>query len=107
MPWACIRGKPHNFIQQEFLEGEGRAGIKEPEFYDVDTLRKMVNLFFDHQEDVIPYDRGLIFLPCGTGSDLYYATKKGKGKGRDSKRVIFNIQIILTNFGKLTQNAQP
>jgi hypothetical protein len=98
MPWHRIRDKPQNFIQAEYLE---EPGIKEPEQYDTETLRSMVGLFFDHQEGTISYDEGLIFLPCGTGSELHYATKKGKGKSRASKPFILNIPMILTNFGKL------
>jgi hypothetical protein len=106
VPWARLRDKPHNFIQQEYLE-EGSAGIKEPELYDTDTLRNIIRLFIKHQKGTLSYDRGLIFLPCGTGTELHYSTKKGKGKGGASKPFIHNIQIIRTNFGKLSQKPRP
>src|SRR5260370_40082930 len=105
MPWLHIREKPQNFIQPEFLE-KGSAGIKEPEAYDTDTLCKMVRLFFDHQEGKVSYDKGLIFLPCGTGGEPYYPTKKGKGNGHASKPFILNIQIILTSVNSL-QKPRP
>jgi hypothetical protein len=88
IPWARIKGMPVNFIQPELIN-EG-VQVLVPEEYNIDTLRDMVQRLFDHQNSKNPHKRGLIFLPCGTGTELYYPTKRSKGIPRAGEWLFYS-----------------
>lgn len=96
IPWSRIKGKPANFIQPELID-EG-VEVLVPEEYNIDTLRSMVQILFDHQTSEIPYEKGLIFLPCGTGTELYYPTKRGKGKARAGEHLSYSQNTKIPNY---------
>jgi hypothetical protein len=79
MPWTRIEEKPENFIQPKVIK-DGYI-VKYPEKLDLGAMRKVVQFFLDHQQGKIPYEEGLLFMECGSGSKLHYPTKRPSTHG--------------------------